>query len=188
MRGTSGVGPGAEQLALLGTLLNFMPVMVVWHERDGRVRLLNRAFAAATGWSDEQVPGIDLMAACCPNPAYRAAVLEHLAAGTGTWRDVMLTRRDGGTLWTSWTGVRLADGSYVGLGVDISQRQHREDELEARVGLRTMELAEAHAALAAQHERLRGVLDQLFAFVGLLTPDGVLIEVNRAPVEAAGLT
>jgi PAS domain S-box-containing protein len=34
---------------------------------------------------------------------------------------------------------------------------------------------------------LRRMLDQLFAFVGVMTPDGTLVEANRAPLEAAGL-
>lgn len=39
-----------------------------------------------------------------------------------------------------------------------------------------------------QHDlQLRHVLDSLFVFVGLLDPAGVLLEVNRAPLEAAGI-
>jgi len=34
----------------------------------------------------------------------------------------------------------------------------------------------------------RRVLDNLFAFVGVMTVDGTLIEVNRAPLEAAGIS
>src|SRR5688572_3947618 len=34
---------------------------------------------------------------------------------------------------------------------------------------------------------LRDVLDGLFAFVGVLTPDGTLVEANRAALDAAGL-
>jgi PAS domain S-box-containing protein len=34
---------------------------------------------------------------------------------------------------------------------------------------------------------LRHVLDNLFAFVGVLTPDGTLVQANRAPLEAAGI-
>jgi len=34
---------------------------------------------------------------------------------------------------------------------------------------------------------LREVLDSIFAFVAILSPDGVLLEVNRAPLEPAGL-
>ncbi|MGJ8571701.1 MAG: PAS domain-containing sensor histidine kinase [Hoeflea sp.] len=36
-------------------------------------------------------------------------------------------------------------------------------------------------------QRLRSVLDNLFAFVGVLEPDGTLVEANRAPLEAAGI-
>lgn len=35
---------------------------------------------------------------------------------------------------------------------------------------------------------LRPVLDTLSAFVGLLTPDGIVVDANRAPLERAGLT
>jgi PAS domain S-box-containing protein len=39
-----------------------------------------------------------------------------------------------------------------------------------------------------EHEqRLRAILDGLFAFVGLLSLDGTMLEVNRAPLEAAGI-
>ena len=40
----------------------------------------------------------------------------------------------------------------------------------------------------AQQGRLKGVLDNIFAFVGVLAPDGTLLEANRAPLEAAGIT
>lgn len=35
---------------------------------------------------------------------------------------------------------------------------------------------------------LRHVLDNLFVFVGVLTPEGVLLEANRPPLEAAGIS
>jgi len=35
--------------------------------------------------------------------------------------------------------------------------------------------------------RLRSVIDSMFAFVGLFSIDGLVLEVNRAPLEAAGL-
>ncbi len=37
------------------------------------------------------------------------------------------------------------------------------------------------------HRKLREVMDSLFVFVGLVTPDGELVEANRAALEAAGL-
>lgn len=45
-----------------------------------------------------------------------------------------------------------------------------------------------HEAIAAAELRMRRVLDNLFAFVGLLTPEGEILEANRAPLEAAGIS
>ncbi len=46
----------------------------------------------------------------------------------------------------------------------------------------------AEAALRESEAQLRRVLDSLFTFVGVLAPDGTLLEANRVPLEAAGLT
>jgi PAS domain S-box-containing protein len=46
----------------------------------------------------------------------------------------------------------------------------------------------AQRGVRANEELLRRVLDNLFAFAGITTLDGTLIEVNRAPLKAAGLT
>jgi PAS domain S-box-containing protein len=46
----------------------------------------------------------------------------------------------------------------------------------------------AAAAIASSEARLRRVLDQLFAFVGVASPEGVLEWANRAPLQLAGLT
>lgn len=46
---------------------------------------------------------------------------------------------------------------------------------------------QAMAALRHSEGHFRKVLDSLFAFVGVLTADGVLLDANRAPLEAAGI-
>jgi PAS domain S-box-containing protein len=83
-------------------------------------------------------------------------------------------RGDGSHVWATLTGsvVRTADGApdfFIAVVEDISQRK----ELEAR-----LKGAEAH---------MRAVIDSMFAFVGVLTPVGELVEANRAALEAASL-
>lgn len=46
----------------------------------------------------------------------------------------------------------------------------------------------AEQALLESRQFTRSVLDNLFAFVGVVTPDGILIEANRPPLEAAGIS
>ncbi|MCA9055101.1 MAG: PAS domain-containing protein, partial [Planctomycetaceae bacterium] len=47
---------------------------------------------------------------------------------------------------------------------------------------------EAEEQIRRSEANLRRVIDSMFAFVGILSPDGTLIEVNRVPVDAAGIT
>jgi len=57
----------------------------------------------------------------------------------------------------------------LGTNLDITGRKRSEDELRE------------------SQQFTRRVLDNLFAFVGLTTEDGTLTDVNRAPLEAAGI-
>lgn len=45
----------------------------------------------------------------------------------------------------------------------------------------------AEEAQRRNAQQLRAILDSLFAFVGLLSLDGILLEVNRAPLEVGGV-
>lgn len=72
----------------------------------------------------------------------------------------------------SYLPVRAASGEVVGVlvkAVNLSWQMAHE---------RALRESEAH---------LRRVLDSLFAFVGVLTPEGVLVQANKAPLEAAGI-
>ncbi len=72
----------------------------------------------------------------------------------------------------SYLPIHLPDGSVAGIYVQA-------------VNLTAKLLAER--ALADSEKHLRRVLDSLFAFVGVLSPDGTLLQANRAPLEAAGI-
>ncbi len=84
------------------------------------------------------------------------------AKGTPKWWEVTVSP------------VRDADGGQVvrllAVSRDITERKQADD------------------ALRESQLFTRRVLDSLFAFVGVMTVDGTLIEVNRAPLEAAGIS
>ncbi len=93
----------------------------------------------------------------------------------------------------------------LGRPVTLEQRQRRKDgttfPVEVRLGAiefggRRLFLRVARDrsqrekilhALEQKHQQLRDVLDSMFIFVGVFSKDGVILEVNRAPLEAAGL-
>jgi len=88
--------------------------------------------------------------------------------------ELRLKHRDGTYRWVVSRGriVRNDRGDpvrYVGAIGDMTER------------------VESAAKLAASEKRLRDILNSLLGFVGLFTPDGVLIDCNDTAVEDAGL-
>jgi PAS domain S-box-containing protein len=85
---------------------------------------------------------------------------------------------------------RRNDGELVWVHVTASlssPEQHDDPHLIAVV--EDIEERKRVEALARDSQRFtQRLLDQLFVFVGVLTPDGTLIESNRALLEAAGMT
>lgn len=69
---------------------------------------------------------------------------------------------------------------FIVVGIGIGILGERQTRSERRL-IRTTE------RLRLSEERSRRILDGLFAFAGLMTPDGILIEANRAALEAAGI-
>jgi PAS domain S-box-containing protein len=97
-------------------------------------------------------------------------------AGSGHYEcDFRIHRPDTGEeRWLSSRGQsEFADGAFVRLvGVVLDATNQKLAETAARAG----------------EERVRRVLDSLFAFVGMLDLEGTLCEVNRAPLERAGVS
>jgi PAS domain S-box-containing protein len=107
-------------------------------------------------------------------PALQASFREALGRGGPHRHEYRVRGTDGAWRWVAASArVELGpDGRalrFPGILLDIQERREAED------------------AVRAAEARLRRVLDGLFAFVGLLTPEGTLLEVNAAPLKAAGL-
>ena len=110
-----------------------------------------------------------------PGDRARADAAARAGLAGGAYEDeYRIVRADGETRWIAARGVapRDAEGRparFLGVVVDATERRA------------------AEAALRDSEATLRRVLDNLFAFVGVLSPDGRVLEANRAPLEAAGV-
>ncbi len=166
-----------ETNAILDTFFASAPVGLALFDTEVRFRRLNQALADINGMPIKAHLGntpYDLL----PNVDVEGTATmfqrvletgEPVMFETSGW-----THSEPGKMhyWlASYYPIRLRD-EVLGVGavvLDITPRK------------------EAERAITASEQHLRRVLDSVVAFVGVLKPDGTLIEANRPALEAAGL-
>jgi PAS domain S-box-containing protein len=173
--------PDAQLFAAAGALLfeADSPVGKALLDRELRYVAINDTLALSTGLDPKSVIGLtvaEVIPAAYPTlePLFRR-VLDRGEAQRNLRINVPVpSAPDEVSEWeATYLPVRLPDGSVAGILVQAVNLT-----LERR----------AERALQESSSLVRRVLDGLFAFVGVMTTDGVLLEANRAPLEAAGIS
>ncbi|HEV8266246.1 MAG TPA: PAS domain S-box protein [Gemmatimonadales bacterium] len=116
-----------HQTDLLGQIVENIPVMLVFlDERGSQIRWGNREWTRVLGFTMEDVRHRDIFAAMYPEPAERERVQASVGAPTGQWSDFRTRTRDGRIIDTTWANVPLAQGGWLAIGVDITERKGTE--------------------------------------------------------------
>ncbi|HYO83487.1 MAG TPA: PAS domain S-box protein [Bryobacteraceae bacterium] len=160
-------------------LLESAAQAIIGVDSTGTIRIANVAVEQMFGYSREDLIGSQLET-LLPE-AIREQHRAHRGSYTsrphprpmGIGMDLTARRKDGTTfpVEVSLSSITDQDGTLsIAFISDISERKRAEDRLRS----------------SEQH--LRNVLDSLFVFVGVMTPDGTLVEVSRAPLDSAGVS
>jgi len=143
---------------------------------DGIIVSWNKAAEKIYGYSEEEVKGKPVSMLAAPglkdetqelvNKIRSGARVEHL--------ETVRIRKDGRQIDVSLTisPVYSADGNIIGasaIGRDITERKKME------------------AQLKESESKIRAILDQTFQFIGLMSVDGTLLEVNRTAIDLVGI-
>jgi PAS domain S-box-containing protein len=146
-----------EQRMVLQTILNSIPVMILFFDASGKVNMVNREFERLIGWSVEEARHVDILRECYPDPAAYREIAEFMAGAEAGWRDFRIRTRPGAYLENAWSTVRLPDGSQIGIGIDITRRKQTERRiLQYQKKLRGLA---AELSYSSRRERQRLALD-----------------------------
>jgi PAS domain S-box-containing protein len=172
-----------SERALYSAITDNIPVLLCLWDPTLETFKFNKHLRDVLGWTEADAADGDFMAAVYPDPAYRQEVIQYMLSLESGWRDLKTTSKDGQVVDISWANIRLADGTSIGIGVDIRQRKLSEEtleraneQLESKVRERTAELSNLVSALQQEvrqrenaEQQLSIKASQLRALVGELT-------------------
>jgi PAS domain S-box-containing protein len=144
--------------------------VIAWNEQEEEIFGLTLGeFGGSIKHWEEQVYPDDLQPT---KHSLQQAIENQIQDWQGEFR--ILRADSGETRWLEAKGYFVYDESgkplrMIGTNIDITERKQAEE------------------VIRRSEQQVRRVLNSLFSFVGVLNPDGVLIEVNRTAVEAAAL-
>ncbi len=156
-----------RQNDILQKIVGSIPVMLYFYDSQGNVAMVNSEFERVLGYSLKDVQKSDPMELLYPDPQQRQEAKQYMLSGEPGWRDFLVQRKRGGKVVSSWANIRLADDSYIGIGIDIRERHRFENRLRE------------------SEQRYRTLVE--------LSPDGIVVEkdgtilfVNSTAIKLAG--
>jgi len=118
-----------RQTDLLQQIVEHIPVMLVFLDPTGLIEWGNREWTRVLGFTMDDARASDIFADLYPDPAERQRVKHSIGSPTGQWTDFRTRTRDGRVLDTTWANVPLAQGGWLAIGVDITERKQAEGAL-----------------------------------------------------------
>ena len=117
-----------KEKEILKKILDNIPVMIIFIDSNGNCLLVNKCWEKTLGWSEEEAMKINIFSEAYPDPEYRKYVMNFINTSANVWGDFKTRIKNGNILDTSWTNVKLSDGSSIGIGIDITENKKREYE------------------------------------------------------------
>ncbi len=119
----------SRQFELIESILDNIPILLVMWDPWLRRFTLNRCAENVIGWTTKEANGIDFMREVYPDAAYRAEVETFMLSLKSEWREWIVKTKNGEYVPIDWTNIFLTDYTMIGIGVDLSGRKQREQEI-----------------------------------------------------------
>src|SRR5579872_3363986 len=165
-----------KQLIKIASIVEFSEDAIFMKTLDGIITTWNKGAERIYGYSGDEIIGKPVSILVPPE-----------RSGEDT---TLVARVARGERVEHYETVRVTkDGQRIDVSLTLSPVRNLTGEIVAAssIARNISERKKAELSIRRSHQRTREILDNIFAFVGLLSLDGVLLDVNRAPLEVAGV-
>ncbi len=121
-----------KQKELLQKIVDNIPVMISFYNAED-ILFFNRTARETIGIGGLEIKNASIMERCFPDPRYRKEVMEFMIEAPARWKEIRMIVKDAREIETSWFNIRLADGSYVGIGIDVTAQKAAERKMRRYV-------------------------------------------------------
>lgn len=180
-----------ESEARFRSMADTVPVMIWATDATGYCTYLNRNWYEFTGQTVAEAEGFGWLDATHPEDRQRTD--EIAQAGLRERRpfriEYRLRRADGSYAYAIDAANPRFDenGAYlghVGAVLDITDRRNSEQALQRLNETLEAQVAERTRDLRLNEARIRSIIETTFQYQGLLSPEGILLDTNRASLES----
>src|SRR5256885_1079261 len=120
-----------EQSDVLQRIVDNIPVMLVFLDEQGRIRWGNREWTRALGYTVAEARERDIFADLYPDGTELRRVRDSVRAPPGGWTAFRTRSKRGEILDTIWANAPLAQGEWLGIGMDVTDRRRAEERYRA---------------------------------------------------------
>jgi PAS domain S-box-containing protein len=149
-------------------------------DSHGVITYVNDRFCQISKYSREELIGKthQIINSSYHPPEFFKKLWKTIASGNVWQGEIKNKTKDGHFYWVETTIVPFIDETgkpfqYLSIRFDISERKRSEAERK-----------QVEEALRQSEQKFRAIFDGTFGFIGLLNSEGILLEANRAALEA----
>ncbi|WP_020403807.1 PAS domain S-box protein [Gracilimonas tropica] len=107
-----------------------IPVFINLHNKEGHIYRVNKYFEEVMGYSNLVIKDISLEKEMFPEAGEAKRAQKHMRQADGSWQDFRIRTKEGDTIYTSWSNIRVTDEMVMGIGLDTTELKQKERELE----------------------------------------------------------
>ncbi len=168
----------------LASIVEFSDDAIISKDLDGTILSWNKGAERMLGYTAEEVVGQSIKIIFPPEyESEEDEILAEIKRGEIiNHYETVRRRKNGSDVQISLTvsPIKNENGEIIGISKiarDITARKQAENKLRRSEKL-----------VKKSEQQLRHILNSLYAFVAVISPDGTFLKANRAPLEAAGIT